>query len=119
MEISETDRLQILQEKEKIKMISDEIFSLHVDLNNKNEIIKRMSQILNHLSSISNYTGSKHEILNLRRDIYDIEDMWCSDGMEEILKKRIRDFCNDANSITFDFTKDEPTIRSKNLASTK
>ena len=110
MEISETERLQILQEKEKIKVISNEIFDIHHDLTNKTEILKRMSQILNHLSSIANYTGSTYDVNNLRRDIYDIEDLWNSDGCENRVRNKIRDFCNDANSITFDFTKSEKKL---------
>jgi|SRR5208337_1136817 len=120
MELTENDKILIRQEKVKIQELTHEIYELLDNLKtNRSEIRKKMSLILNHLSTISNYTGSEDKIRSLKADIYDIDDVWSSDGMEDITKRDIRDFCDSANSITFDFTKTDKKItligRIKNL----
>lgn len=106
MELTDADKESLLRQKEDMRIISNEIFDLHTNPNNKIEILKRMNQILNILSTISNYSDSNNELKQLKRDIYDIEMLFEQDGTENLVQNAIRDFCYEANSITFKFTKD-------------
>lgn len=114
MQLSENDKALILSKKDNIKKITSEIFTLldnsqkNTLLNdsqkNRTKILDLMTQIISNLSdlsAISNYLSSEPDIHSFRRELWDIQTMFESEGMQYVLRNSIEIFCIRANSITF------------------
>jgi hypothetical protein len=104
MEISENERLLLIKKKEEISKITSEIFDIYLDINNKQEVLKRITQIQNCLSILASYALTNKELYNLITDAQWIDSFYDSDSSEFLLQDAIRSFCYSANTIIFDFT---------------
>ena len=108
MELTEKERLLLVEKKEEIRRVTEDIIDLSVDLlKNKIELKKRITGILSLLSTIASYTGSKklnmHDFMRAAQLISYTIDV--NPLMHQVITLELEIFCNVANSIIFDFTK--------------
>jgi hypothetical protein len=108
MELTEKERLLLVEKKEEIRRLTEDIIELTVDLqNNKTELKKRVTGILSLISTIASYTSSKNpdmrEFVKAAQLIfYTIET---NSSLVLVARTELEIFCNVANSIMFNFTK--------------
>ena len=104
MELTETERIMLVGKKEEIRKLSEEILDLATDLNkNELKIKKKITGILSLISTIASYSKSKN--YDLERITYMANMLNCV-NMQFLLEI----FCNNVNSIRFDFTRKDLKI---------
>lgn len=113
MELTEKERLMLVEKKAEIRKLTEDIFDLNVDVErNRVEIKKKVSGILNLFSIIASYTNSKSNLvlplMQFAQQIFfliDQEPCFC-----RVVTTDLEIFCNSLNSITFNFTKKDLKI---------
>ena len=110
MELTETERLMLVDKKEEIRNLSAEIMEIMNEPGQITNIKSKITDILSILSTIGSYAKSKDYDSSLftlmAENIFQL--MPVSQPHAKIrayLIKRIERFCIYANSIQFDFTK--------------
>ena len=109
MEITEKERLMLVEKKDEIRKISLEMYDIVEDetmelKEKKNRIKKDMISIISILDIIGSYAKVKDD--NLQRfQRMSLYIFYIMDGLEYISKPAIEIFCNAVNGITFDFSK--------------
>jgi len=129
MEITERERLLLVEKKEEICSITTEIITLVEDEKNALEIKKKITSILSLINTIASYSNARNWNLDkfteganvlfhyLEKPVPDdlknerdrklfIHTYW-----QEAIVGCVGMFCNYANSIRFDFTKRDVKIR--------
>ena len=114
MELTEKERLMLVQKKEEILKLTKEILDIikQRDPEQAVEVKKRMTNILSLISTIGSYAKSK----------YDSRHLWTSTNliflqMDDrgnhwgLTSPWIEVFCNTVNLIEFDFTKRDIKIK--------
>ena len=99
MELTEKERLMLVGKKEEIRKLTEEILDLSVDqVKNELEIKKRITGIFSLISTIASYAKPKdYDFNRLNLMAYTANHAHFSFLLEA--------FCDNVNSITFDFTK--------------
>jgi hypothetical protein len=105
MQLTEKERLLVVEKKEEIRKLSEEIIDLSTDfVKNEKELKKRTTAILSLLSTIASFTSKKIEmrpfIALVTQIFYSAEK-----GLTPVASIEIELFCNVINSMIFDFTK--------------
>lgn len=122
MEITETERLMLVKNKESICGATIEILELESDPKNALLIKEKISIILSLLSTIASYSNSKNydldkftefaeclfKMLNPRKEI--LEESLFLKTWRAFAIPYLELFCNYVNSIRFDFTKKDLKI---------
>ncbi len=120
MEITETERLLLRKDKESICGATLEILELVNDQKNSLEIKKKISIILSLLSGMLNYSDLKNNkksnltpVTKFANLIFDIMSNYVQDPdyinelfpdyWNRAVVRRVEEFCNMVNTITFDF----------------
>lgn len=115
MEISATERIKLVKNKESICGATLQILRLTDDPKNSGEIKENIITILSLLNTIASYSNSKNydlnAITNLANNIFELLRTYPSEFLENlvpnywnrIIVQRIEYFCNIVNSIRFDF----------------
>ena len=113
MELTEKERLMLVEKKEEILKLTKEILDSMNDPKQALEVKKKMTSILSLLSVIASYAESKNYNLDalekfttlifLQMNI--LRDHWTA------LHPWIEVFCNTVNNVRFNFTKREIKIR--------
>jgi len=112
MELTEKERLMLVEKKEEILKLTKEILGIMKDSEQAVEVKKRMTSILSLISTIGSYAKSKH----------DPRHLWASTNMiflqMNALEKQwttisswIEIWCNTVNLIEFNFTKRDIKIK--------
>jgi hypothetical protein len=119
MELTEKERLLLVEKKEEIRRLSEDIFELTADLKkNEIELKKKVTGILSLISTIASYTNSKN--LDMRLLIAAAQHIFYIIEMKPVLVKtattELEIFCNVANSITFNFTKKDLKVYIENFS---
>ena len=107
MELTEKERLMLVEKKEEIRKLTMEILDMLNDPEKEiesKEIKKRITSILSLLSTIASYSKSKNYDLNRLTNAANIICVGL-DLSKEVLIPAIEVFCNIVNSVRFDFTK--------------
>lgn len=107
MELTEKERLLLVEKKGDIRGLTEDIIELTSDIKkNKIELKKKVEGILSLISTIACYTNPK---LDMRDFAMAAQYLFHIINMEPCLTKTVTTylelFCNIANSMTFDFTK--------------
>ncbi len=116
MKISGKERLLLIEKKDEIRKLNEEITDLSTDLsNNELEIRKRVNGIISLISEISCYAQPKK--FNMSMLVVFVQQMFYNLhlGMPEVTKTCLDLFCTVTNSITFNFTKRDLIINIQNL----
>nr|ACD50078.1 hypothetical protein [uncultured crenarchaeote MCG] len=108
MDLTEKERLLLVEKKEEIRRLTEDIIDFSADLEkNKTEIKKRVSSILSLISTIASYTNSKniqmHPLQNFATHIFYQLEM--KTKLTRVITTELEIFCNIVNSLTFNFTK--------------
>jgi len=114
MELTEKERLMLVQKKEEILKLTKEILEITQERDRERalEVKKKMTSILSLISTIGSYAKSK----------YDSRNLWASTNMIFLQMNALGDhwpsirawievFCNTVNLIEFDFTKRDIKIK--------
>ena len=113
MELTEYERLMLLEIKKEILEQTLEILDIVKDKDKKVDVKKKMTTILSKISTISSYAKPKNvflkPILDLANQLFvqidALGDHWTS------YSPYIEIFCNIVNHIQYDFTKRDITIK--------
>ena len=99
MEITEKEREMLVGKKEEIRKLTEEIIDLSIDqVKNEIEIKKRITGIFSLISTIASYAKPKDYDFNRL-------NLMVNTANHTNFRFLLEAFCNDVNSITFDFTK--------------
>lgn len=114
MELTEKERLMLMEKKEEIRKLTTEILDMASKPENALEIKKRFTSIVSHLNTIASYSDSKNynldaytDAINLLFAIMDYERLskfWSSSPLA------IQVACNYANTVRFNLTKRDVKI---------
>ena len=114
MEITEKERLMLVEKKEEIRELTEQIIELSTSFRNGEEIKQCVTGILSLLSTIASYSDSKNYDLNT---ITELANLVCENlrrpsdltpfdkAVWHLREASLVRFCNVVNSIRFDFTK--------------
>ena len=112
MELTEKERLILVQKKEDILKLTKEILDIMKDPEQALEVKKKMTSILSLISTVGSYAKSKYDTRNLWTSTNMIfaqmnvlGDQWTA------MSPFIEMFCNTVNLIEFNFTKRDIRIR--------
>jgi hypothetical protein len=111
MQISKKERPILIEKRDEIRKLGEEIVELYTNLsNNELEIRKRVNGIISLISEISCYAKPKK--LDMTTLVVFVQQMFYNFdlGMPQVTKTCLDLFCTVTNSITFDFTKRELNI---------
>jgi len=106
MEITEKERLMLVEKKDEIRKLTEAILELAKATKNKEiEIKKKVTGILSLLSTIASYSDSKNYRLEGVNQM--ANSIFAQLGMENytLAELFLEAYCNMVNSIRFDFTK--------------
>lgn len=123
MELSDKDKELALSTKQSIRQLTSEISIPLSDIQkNRDEIFEKMSHITGHISdlcAIMNNSNCEPDLHNFRDEYLRIQVSFSSELGGNILRNRIERFCNSANSVIFNETKQswfsQIQIRIKNI----
>jgi hypothetical protein len=114
LELTETERLMLVEKKEEIRKLTTEILDLASKPKNDLEIKKKFTNILSLLNTIASYSDSKNmyldkftEVVNYLFALMKLEE---SGGLWAASPLLIETVCNYANSARFNFTRRDVTI---------
>jgi hypothetical protein len=107
MELTEKERLLLVEKKEEIRVLTEDIIELTADIKkNKTELKKKVEGILPLISTIACYTNPKFDMrlfAMAAQYIFHLIDM--EPCLNKVVTTDLEIFCNVANSMTFNFTK--------------
>ena len=104
MELTEAERLMLVGKKDEIRKLTEEILELAPNpQQNEIELKKKVTGVINLLSTIASYSKCKNA--DLERITY-MANMLSYLGMDFLYEY----FCNEVNSIRFDFTRKDLKI---------
>ena len=108
MELTEKERLMLVEKKEEIRRLTEDIIELTSEIKkNEIELKKKVTSILSLISTIASYTNSKN--LDMRPFVKFAQIIfYIIETSPEFVKTITTDleiFCNVVNSLTFNFTK--------------
>jgi len=102
IQLSENEEAVVRARKNTIFTLTDEVFDLLNNCKkNKDEILKRISQIfftLRELSTISNNLILEPDLTIIGNEVLGIHAMFEQDERQKVIENRIEKFCVDANS---------------------
>jgi len=113
MELTEKERLMLVEKKEEILKLTKEILDVMKDPKQALEVKKKMTSILSIISTIASYSDSKNYNLDVLEQLTTMTflqmdlmgEYWIS------LSPWIEKFCNIVNNTRFNFTKRDIRIR--------
>ena len=113
MELTEKERLMLVEKKQEIRKLTEDIFDLVADVEkNGVEIKKKVNGILSLFSVIASYTNSKNNLtlplIQFATWIFHLIDE--TPSMHRVITTDLEFFCNTVNSVTFNFTKKDLKI---------
>ena len=116
MELTEKERLMLVEKKEEIRKLTLEILDIANDPRQATEIKKKIASILSILSTIGSYAKPKEDLTFFTRmadlifyEMSLLDPDTCSP--EDWIYERIEEFCIYVNSVQFEFTKTGLKIR--------
>jgi hypothetical protein len=115
MELTETERLMLVEKKEEIRNLTAEIMEIMSEAGQVTNVKSKITDILSILSTVGSYAKLKDYDLSLftlmAKNIFALMPTAQPDAkIREYLMKRIERFCIYANSIQFDFTRKDLKI---------
>lgn len=112
MELTEKERLMLVENKKEIQKLTSEILGIMDDPEQATKIKRKITNILSILSTIGSYAKSRDYDLSLfstmAENIFsDISGRYSQDEFfwNTFVNKKIEKFCIYTNSIQFDFTR--------------
>jgi hypothetical protein len=109
MELTENERLRLIEKKEELLRVTSELSEICHDPKNAIEIERKINQVLSILSTIASFAKTDYNLEALRKYAELIILYGYSIGWENLVIE-IDKFCLLANSIEFKFTKTGMTI---------
>jgi hypothetical protein len=113
LELTEKERLMLVEKKEEIRKLTTEILDLASKSENALEIKKKFTSIISYLNIIASYSDAKnYDLDEYTEGITQLFDMMILEKHEpwRVCPIYIEAYCNFANSIRFNFTKRDVTI---------
>lgn len=104
MELTEKERLLLIEKKDEIRKVTEEILECYDDPSRWGEINKKLNHILSLLSTLGSFSKSDRDLDKFTRAALFI----CSFGGRygyQPFRVHIEAFCVAANSVQFEFTK--------------
>jgi hypothetical protein len=123
MEITEKERLMLVEKKAEIRKLTEEILEPAITTKkNEIEIKKKVTGILSLLSTIASYSDSKNYNLEGVNEMADSIFSKLDTENYTLAELFLEAYCNTVNSIRFDFTKKNfrivlPKIKNLNVGS--
>lgn len=111
MELSERERLILIEKKEEILKLTKEILEIMRDPKQKLEIEKKITSILSLVSTIASYAKPKGVNLQNLSEATNYLFMSMDASSLYMPTTSIQMFCNTTNGIRFDFTKRDIIIK--------
>jgi hypothetical protein len=106
MELTEKERLTFVEKKEDMRKLTTEILDLMNKPKKQLELKKKITSVLSLMSTIASYSDSKNYNLQVFTDVANMVFACMNyEELNPIFEYNLEEFCNYANSITFDFTK--------------
>jgi hypothetical protein len=107
LELADKERLLLVERKDELRKLSEEIIELTNDIEaNKITIKKNIQGVLSLVSTLASYTNSKLDIQAFVGMVTCINHFLDMDMcLEKSLKTMLGIFCSTANTITFSFSK--------------
>lgn len=108
MELTEQERLLLIEKKDEIRKVTEEILECYADPNRWGEINKGMNHVLSLLSTLGSFSKADRNIdafTKLARFISGHGGLHGSLEGYQFLRVQIEAFCAAANSVKFEFTK--------------
>jgi hypothetical protein len=119
MKLSDKERLFLVEKKEAILSLTNEIIECINNKPNKILVINDINKITSYLSIIASYTDSKsHNLGDFNRLTYNLISQieYFDDKIfQGVLNMQINLWCNITNSIQFKFTEDKAIIKIPNI----
>jgi len=110
MELTEKERLMLVEKKEEILKLTKEILDIEKDPKQAVEVKKKMTSILSLISTIASYSKSKNTSLDYLLQRAKLISDFMDNNFWKASSTHLEIFCNAVNSIEFDFTKREMKI---------
>lgn len=109
MELTEKERLMLVQKKEEILNLTIEILDISNDPKQALEVKKKMTSVLSQIGVLGSYSKSKNFDTNNLKNAADIifryMEMEMFKANWDLFLPSLEIWCNTVNSIQFDFTK--------------
>lgn len=111
MELTEKERLMLVEKKKEIQKLTNELFDIKDDPKQTTRMKKKITSILSALSTIGSYVKTRDFDLNIfstmAESIFaDLSGLaWDATIFADRASDKIEKFCIYANSIQFDFTR--------------
>jgi hypothetical protein len=114
MELTEKERLMLVENKKEIQKLTSEILGIMDDPEQATKIKRKITNILSILSTIGSYARPKDDLgifSTMAESIFaDLTDSPTPEFLWHFVVKRIGKFCIYTNSIQFDFTRKDLKI---------
>jgi len=114
MELTEKERLMLVEKKEEIRKLTTEILDIMDDPKKQSEVKKKITSILSLLSTIASYSNSKNYNLDAFTQMANVIftfGIGRHGELRPLTVFEIETFCNYVNSIQFEFTRKDFKIR--------
>jgi len=105
VELTERERLLLLEKKDEIRKVTEEILECHADPGRWGEISKKMNHVLSLLSTISSYSKPDRDLAKFTKAALFISGYGGRHGYQ-FFRVHIETFCAAANSVRFEFTRE-------------
>jgi hypothetical protein len=107
LELTEKERLLLVEKKEEIRKLTEAIIQLTTDIeSNKIEIKQKIQGILSLISTLASYTNTKldlHSFVVMSEYTFHLMDL--EPCLIKTTRLHLEIFCSVANTMTFNFTK--------------
>ena len=108
MELTERERLLLIEKKDKIRKVTEEILECYADPSRWGEINKKLNHVLSLLSTLGSFSKADRDIAHFTRAAFFIAGYAGLGGDlqgYQYMRTHIEAFCAAANSVQFEFTK--------------
>ncbi len=113
MELTEKERLMLVEKKEQIRKLTGEILDVCEDYAEASRIRKKITGVLSILSTIGSYAKPRSDLnvfSTMAENIFADMSPPCPDFLWKFISGKIEKFCIYVSSIQFDFTRKDVKI---------
>lgn len=104
VELTERERLLLIEKKDEIRKVTEEILDSYADPSRWGEINKDLNHVMSLLSTIGSFSKADRDLNNLSKLALFIANYGGHIGYS-FMRVHIEAFCTAANSVQFEFTK--------------
>ncbi|MFA7071694.1 MAG: hypothetical protein GX965_10975 [Methanoculleus bourgensis] len=104
MDLTQRERLLLIEKKDEIRKVTEEILECYEDPNRWGEIGKKQNHVLSLLSTLGSFSKADRDLTPLTKMAVYITGVGGLSGYQ-FVRIHIETFCAVANSVQFEFTK--------------